>query len=130
MTRAPVTYADAANTMKRVWAGADVTTPEAGFYRFRMRSGGVYGVVRLRYGPPDDPVTGEPLDRSWRWMADFNGELVDLDRVWPACAKMPTTEQEYRRAIARQAWAQEHAPDSAYADPRARHDPLSAPMPF
>lgn len=110
--------------------GIDASEPAEGFYRFRLRSGGVFGVVRLRYGPPDDPITGEPLDRSWRWQADFNGEYVDLHRVWPACARNPVTEADYRRAIKRQEWAQEHAPGTAYADPRARHDPLSSPMPF
>ncbi|RIV79541.1 hypothetical protein [Pelagerythrobacter aerophilus] len=132
MTHPPVTYADAAQTMRRVFAGTDVTKPTAGFYRFRMRSGGVRGVVRIWFGPPHDPVTGEELDRSWRWQAEFNGEPVDLDRVWPDCAGEPVTEQDYRRAIARQEWARQHAPDSAYADHRKRRDPLDPgePLPF
>lgn len=128
MTRAHIDYSD--RTVSRRFAGLDVTTPEAGFYRFRLRSGGAYGIVRLRHGPPDDPITGEPLDRYWRWQADFNGELIDFDRVWPACAKMPATEDDYRRAIARQTWAKQHAPDSAYANPGVKHDPLTGPMPF
>lgn len=128
MTRAYVDYSDRSQT--RRFEGLDVSEPVEGFYRFRLRSGGVFGVVRLRFGPPDDPITGEPLDRYWRWQAHFNGELIDFDRCWPACAKNPCTEADYRAAIARQAWAKQHAPDSAYADPRARHDPLTAPMPF
>jgi hypothetical protein len=48
----------------------------------------------------------------------------------PVCAKHPATERDYRVAAKRQTWAQEHAPKSAYADPRARLDPLSAPLPF
>jgi hypothetical protein len=114
----------------RTFEGFDPSVPIAGYYRFRMHGGAVWGVVRIWHGPPHDPVTGEELDRSWRWQAEFNGEAIDVERVWPVCAKQPTDEQHYRRSIARQSWAQEHAPDSSYADPRARHDPLSAPLPF
>lgn len=130
MTRAKRSYA-APVAPDRVFTGTDVTEPVAGFYRFRMLSRGIRGVVRIWNGPPGDPITGEELDRSWRWQAELNGELVDdFDRVWPACAGDPVTEEDYRRAIARQDWARKNAPDSAYADPRARHDPLSAPLPF
>ncbi|WP_305096446.1 hypothetical protein [Croceibacterium aestuarii] len=111
-------------------AGFDASTPVEGFYRFRLHGGAVWGVVKVWYGPPHDPVTGEELDRSWRWQALFNGEPIDVERVWPVCAKHPSTERDYRLACKRQDWAKEHAPDSAYADPRARHDLLSTPLPF
>jgi hypothetical protein len=113
-------------------AGIDVSVPVAGFYRYRLGSGTIAGGVRIWYGPPLDPVTGEELDRSWRWQADFNGEPIDFDRCWPACTGDPITEVEYRRYCSRQNWARQHAPDSAYAEPGRRHDPLSAqaPLPF
>lgn len=114
-------------------AGAvDVTRPAEGYYRFRLRSGSVFGGVRIWYGAPLDPVTGEELDRSWRWQAQFNDAPIDFDRVWPMCARMPITEAEYRRYVQRQAWAQSNAPKSAYADPRRRNDRLSkfTPLPF
>lgn len=112
--------------------GVDVSEPVAGFFRFRLRSGGIRGGVRLWYGAPLDPVTGEELDRSWRWQAEFDGEPVDFDRVWPGCTGDPITEQEYREYVARARWAKENAPDSAYADPRKRIDHLSTnhPLPF
>ena len=44
-------------------------TPIPGFYRMRLRSGGQPVGVRVWFGPPADPVTGEELDRSWRWQA-------------------------------------------------------------
>lgn len=110
--------------------GIDVEQPIAGYYRMKLRSGGVYGIVRIWHGPPLDPVTGEELDRSWRWQALFNGEPIDFEDAWPVCAKMTATEQDYRIAINRQAWAQKHAPKSGYADARARHDPLNAPLTF
>lgn len=110
--------------------GLDVEKPVAGYYRMKLRSRGVYGVVRIWHGPPLDPVTGEELDRSWRWQAAFNGEAIPFERAWPVCAKEPATEQDYRLAIKRQDWAREHAPQSAYADARAAHDPLDAPLTF
>ena len=87
--------------------------------------------VELRFGPPLDPVTGEELDRGWRWMAFVNGEPIAFERVWPMCAGDPITEDEYRRYCARKAWAQEHAPESAYATGRRinRLDP-NHPLPF
>lgn len=131
MTRAALSYAKRSLEPRR-FEGIDVTEPVAGFYRARLVSGGVRGGVRLWFGPPNDPITGEELDRSHRWQAQFEGEYVDLDRVWPVCAGDPITEAEYREYCARAAWARENAPKSAFADRRKRHDPLSAdtPIPF
>ncbi len=128
MSRAAINYAERREFT--VANGVDVTTPVAGHYRFRLRSGAVRGGVRLHYGPPLDPVTGEVLDRSWRWMAEFNGEFIDFERVWPACAGAPITAHEYRQYVDRSAWAKTHAPDSAYADPRRAIDPLSLSNPM
>lgn len=113
-------------------AGHDVSTPTAGFFRFRLRGGAVAGGVRIYFGPPRDPVTGEELDRSWRWQADFDGEPIDFDRVWPACLKDLITEAEYRQRVGRRQWAETAAPDSAYAQRERRIDPLSTqtPLPF
>lgn len=132
MSRAATTYNKPAAAPRTVAGAINVSEPVAGFYRYRLRSGGVYGGVRVWFGPPHDPVTGEELDRSWRWQAKFNDDLIDLDRVWPMCARMPITEVECRQYAQRQTWAETHAPDSAYADPRRRFDPLSpaSPLPF
>lgn len=111
--------------------GVDVTTPVAGFYQGKMRSGGVLVGIRLWFGPPCDPVTGEELDRSPRWQAEVNGKYEDdFDRVWPACARDPITEDQYRFYSARQGWAERNAPDSSFANPRRRHDPLTSLLPF
>lgn len=114
--------------------GVDVTTPAAGFWRFKLRSNGIAGAVRIWYGPPHDPDTGEVLDRSWRWQAEFDGEPVDFDDVWPACAdpEREINEADYHNYCARRRWAQRNAPRSAYADPKRRYNPLSTaePLPF
>lgn len=104
--------------------GLDVTTPVAGYYRMRLRSGAIKSAVRVWFGPPLDPVTGEVLDRSYRWQAMADGEYVDLDRVWPACAADPITLPDYDFMLKRREWAREHAPDSAYAHAGRKYDPL------
>ena len=109
-------------------AGAtDVSRPVAGFFRHKLRSGGVVGAVRIWFGAPHDPVTGEEMDRSHRWQAEFLGEYVEFDDVWPACAgdANEITESECRTLIARKEWAKTNAPASAYANPKRRYDPLS-----
>lgn len=113
-------------------APLSITEPVAGFFRMKLRSAGVYAAIRIWHGPPHDPVTGEELDRSWRWQAEANGELIEFDRVWPQCAGSPINEAEYRRVIAQRDWAREHAPASAYADASKKVDFLSAatPLPF
>lgn len=122
---------------RRAWTapagyGLDVTKPVEGYYRMRLRSGAVKSGIRVWYGPPHDPVTGEELDRSWRWQAMADGEAVDLDRIWPACAADPITEADYLYLLRRREWAQEHAPDSAYAVVGKKYDPLDPknPLPF
>lgn len=112
--------------------GIDISQPKAGFFRHRLRGGSIAGAVRIWHGPPHDPVTGEVLDRSWRWQAEFNGEYVEFDRVWPECAGSPITEADYRVMLRRAEWARQHAPNSAYAKPGKRWDPLSSsePLPF
>ncbi|MDQ5977524.1 MAG: hypothetical protein QG602_496 [Verrucomicrobiota bacterium] len=130
MSRPDITY----NQRGTVAAtgGIDVSTPVAGYYRCRVGAGTVKGAVRIWFGPPHDPVTGEELDRSHRWQATFDGEPVDFDRVWPTCAADVLTEQEYQFLINRREWARKHAPESAHAKVGRKYDPLSTdePLPF
>lgn len=131
MSRAEITYGE--RREYRATAGIDVTVPQAGFFRMRLRAGGVMCGVQILHGPPLDPVTGEIMDRSHRWQAFVNGRYFDqFDRIWPVCAGEPISETEYRRYCARLRWAEEHAPDSAYADHTRKRDPLSInePLPF
>lgn len=133
MSRSATPYAEREVRAVSVAGSIDVTTPVEGCYRYRLGRDTVRGAVRLWYGPPCDPLDREViLDRSWRWQAEFQGEAIDFNRVWPACAADSLTAEEYRHYLARQDWAREHAPDSAYAEPGRRHDPLSSssPLPF
>jgi hypothetical protein len=110
--------------------GFDPDTPIAGLYRARLVQGGVYVGVRIWFGPPHDPVTGEQLDRSWRWQATANGELIPLDRVWPRYADKRIDQAEYDYLVAMQRWGEAHAPDSPQANPRRKINLLTAPLPF
>jgi hypothetical protein len=114
----------------RSFAGYDPDAPIAGFYRMRLRSGAVYVGVRVWFGAPLDPVTGEEMDRSHRWQATVNGETIDLGRVWPKCAADPIGQAEHDHLASLHAWGRQHAPDSPQANPMQRINPLTAPTPF
>lgn len=131
MSRAHLSYASGGQ-IDRLFTGIDVSEPAEGYYRHRLVFGGVRGGVHIWYGPPNDPDTGEEMDRSWRWQARFDGEYIELDRVWPDCAGEPISEADYRAYCNRKAWAQKNAPNSAFANRRQRRDPLSidTPLPF
>lgn len=110
--------------------GVSAEAPVTGFYRMRMRANSHYVGVRIWFGQPLDPVTGERLDRSLRWQAEVNGRYMELDRVWPACATDPIEQAEYEHLKGLQDWASDHAPQSALADPRRPLDLLTAPLVF
>lgn len=130
--RRPSDYTRRDTAAPLVAGAVDVSEPVAGFYRCRLGANTVTGGVRLWFGPPHDPVTGDEMDRSWRWQALWNGDPVDFDRVWPRCAGDPISEAEYQRYVARQVWARENAPASAYAERGRAIDRLSrkTPLPF
>lgn len=131
MTRSDILYADGGDwTAPEGHVSYKVDEPTPGFYRCKMRFDGLPVGVRIWHGLPNDPVTGEPLDRSPRWQADVNGTYAEIETVWPRCARDPIGEDEYLHLCRLTGWAQDHAPDSALADPRRKVDPLSMPLPF
>lgn len=111
-------------------AAIRIDEPVPGYYRMRLRKGGMHVAVRIWHGPPNDPVTGEELDRSWRFQAEINGRYAEIDRVWPSCAGEPIDEAEARYLTERQRWGEENAPDSPQANPMKRVNLLTAPLPF
>lgn len=130
MSRAGLIYSERRAPVQA--EGFDPDVPVAGFYRTRLVKGGMMVGVRIWYGAPLDPVTGEELDRSHRWQALVNDGAIDLERVWPGCADDPISEADYRGYCARQRWGEKAAPETAYADPTRKLDPLSSqtPLPF
>ena len=108
--------------------GAD--TPVAGFYRGKLRSKGALCGIKIWFGQPLDPITGEAMDRSLRWQAQCNGEYVEVEDVWPYGVQMTITERQYEKLCQQQAWAREHAPNSALADPKRKSNPINSPLYF
>lgn len=129
MSRAHIDYNRPA-APARTFSGHNPDVPVPGHYRMRLRSGGAFVGVRIWFGPPLDPVTGDELDRAPRLQSHINGAYADMDRVWPRCAGDPITAAEYDHLCRVQTWAEQHAPDSALADPRKRLDPRTSPMLF
>ncbi len=95
--------------------------PTAGFYKVRLTRNGPFVPVKIWHGPPLDPVTGEEMDRSWRWQALRNGEEIDIDFVWPWAGRNPISEAEYKRLAATMAWARK-VPSAPENQP---HEPIN-----
>lgn len=93
---------------------------EAGFYQTRLVKGGPFVGVRLAYMPPDDPITGEPLDRSYRWRCWVCGEEIeDQGRIHDiAMTATPISEDRYGYLLSVHEWEVEHRPDLPAASPR------------
>lgn len=96
--------------------------PVAGWYKVRLVRGGPWVGVRVWFGPPLDPETGEELDRSPRWQAVQDGAFVDVWRLWPGCALHPIDEAEYAFRCARSEHAKRFAPHEPEASPTSAID--------
>lgn len=94
----------------------------------RLVRGGPLVGIRIWYGAPldptvydpRDPATHAPMDRMHRWQALANGELIDFDRVWPACTGDPIEEREYLFLSERTKWAKANDAYDPAANPRRR----------
>lgn len=128
MTRAQKSYSEASRQPQPPVAGVDVSEPVAGFYRMKLRSGGVLVGIRLWFGQPPDPITGELLDRSWRWQAEANGRPIDFDTAWPKCVGEPVDAREHAHLCSLQAWGEQNAPHSPEANPNKPVNWLTAPL--
>lgn len=128
MTRDATPYATRRSWVPPEGYGVDAENPTEGYYRTRLRMGGIQVGIRIFYGPPCDPDTGEEMDRSHRWQAHCNGRYIEFDRVWPKCAADPIDADEYEYLSSLQAWGEQHAPSGPQANPHKPIDMLSAPI--
>lgn len=108
--------------------------PVAGFYKRRLVKGGPWTGVKIWFGQPADPWTGELLDRSPRWQSqvgtdDVKGEAETID-LWTWVAGHPIDEKEYRYLLRLTDWAVKNAPEAPEANPRQPINLLTAPLPF
>lgn len=121
--------------------------PEAlreGYYQIeRWRRGKVPVPVRIWFGVPADPLTGEPLDRSPRWQVMVGGVLIgdepviiggvtisELADFWPQCARHPITVEDHDYMVGRAAWSVRHDPLDPYGSDSGRIDLMTAPLPM
>ncbi len=91
--------------------------PVAGFYQMRLVRGGPLVPVRIWFGEPFDPCTGEWCERSHRWRAAIDGEQVSIWRAWPSCSGRPISEGDYRFMRAMSAHARTYEPGLPQANP-------------
>ncbi|MDF0543368.1 hypothetical protein PX699_13500 [Sphingobium sp. H39-3-25] len=127
MSRERVDYSELRDVQA---TGLNPDEPVSGYYRMRLKMGGAFVGVRIWYGAPLDPETGDEMDRSWRWQALVNDGPVLLERVWPKCGSDPVDQSEYEYLCEVHKWAKRHAPNSPQANPMQRINPLTAPTPF
>lgn len=95
----------------------NVSAPEPGFFRIRLEKDKAPVAARIRYEPTRDPVTNEPLDRTWWWSAEIRGAPADrpspsptrwVEKIWTSGARL--TEAEYYLLL-----DAEYEPDSPQA---------------
>ena len=114
-----------------------VDAPVPGFFRLKLVKRGVFVGAQIIYAPTADPVTGEPLDRSWYWHGVLNGVPdpnpmpIPTPRTWQIWLHGdPIPEAEYRFLVADREWASENSPDSPEANPTKPVDFLTVNLPF
>lgn len=101
-----------------------------GYYVHRKR-GAVDLPVRIWFGAPLDPVTGEELDRSWRWQLTLAGEQIDdWADIWPRCGALPIDKQEHDFLVSRIKWARDNDPDDPFGGVQGKFDLLTVALPF
>lgn len=117
--------------------------PVAGTYATKLVRGGPRVPVRIWFG--NAIIAGEEQDRAPGWFVEIDGRTdrvefgddgyrcrvpLDVERVWPHCAKDPVSEAEYRFLVSHAAWAREHQPDHPKAQPRKPVDFHTLPVRF
>lgn len=121
--------------------GADAL--REGFFLIRRdRQSQVPLPVRIWWGAPIDPETGDELDRSPRWQVMIAGQLVDeeplqvgrsvircLSDFWPVCSQHEIDQAQYQYRIDLARWAGEHDPNDPHGDTAAKIDPLTVSLP-
>ncbi|HDZ73740.1 MAG TPA: hypothetical protein ENH55_13425 [Aurantimonas coralicida] len=92
--------------------------PREGYYlMYRVRNGPLVPVRIYSGVTPDPDFPDNPQDRSPVLCALCDGKGVDVDSVWPWCARRPITEAEYRYRLEAAAWDRRHDPASPGANP-------------
>ena len=94
-----------------------IDRPEPGFFRLKLTKGGPW-VPAILYRPcPIEfaPETFQGVDRHYRLVAEIDGKLVDVARVWTSGERIPLAEYLFMKAD--HAWVRENAPHLPEANP-------------
>lgn len=114
-----------------------------GFYLIQSSRGRRVDVpIRVWFGQPEDPETGEIMDRSPRWQIEIGRQLLedepmrigalwigDITDIWPTCMRWPIDEAEYRYRIERASWASAFDPLDPHGEVGSRIDPMTCRLP-
>jgi hypothetical protein len=96
------------------------------FYRVRLVKDGKMVGVKIWKGFGQDPLTGETLERAWKWRAAVNGDEIDINEIEPQFADgtgydvrgEAIAETDYDWYVADYRWARDHSPNDPSANPR------------
>lgn len=96
--------------------------PQTGLFKRRLVKDGAWVPVKIWYGAPLDPDTGEELDRSPRWQAlEGDRPSDDVPHTWLYSCDHPIDKAEYDYLMALGRYSVAHDPES----PEARsHKPI------
>ena len=106
-----------------------IASPEPGFFRLKLTKGGPW-VPAILYRPcPIEfaPETFQAVDRHYRLVAEIDGKLVDVHRVWTSGERITLAEYLYLKAD--HAWARQYAPHLPEANPGRAIDFDTLPPP-
>ena len=121
--------------------GADALVE--GYYLIQSSRGRRVDVpVRVWFGQPLDPETGEQMDRSQRWQIQVGLQLLeelpmrvgalwinDITDIWPHCARWPISQEEFAYRVERNSWAAAYDETDPHGEIASRIDPLTCRLP-
>lgn len=117
---------------------------EEGCFLHRRDAQGMVAIpIRIWFGEPFDPLTGEVMDRSLRWHFEIGGKLYgsddppllggypatedDIARIWPRAGRFPIERTEYDYLCQRRAWAAQNDENDPHGGD-IKIDPMTAPL--
>lgn len=109
-------------------APRSIDKPEPGYFRLRLVRRGPWVPARIWLDHPTDPLTGGPLDRSVKLLAEIDGKPADIWKVWHWGRPIHVTEYNYLRGVTE--WALVHGQDAPEANPGVAVDLNNAPTLF
>ena len=102
--------------------------PHCGWFKRRLVKHGPFVPARIWLFSPICPETGE-LAGDEILQCEVDGQMADAAAQWSRLAGHPITEAEFHYLTALRGWADQHAADEPYANPREAVDWNKVPVP-